>query len=105
MEKTSKNPKFTKRHAKRRRGNAQTCVAQNIDAGANFADRGSKTNPYRYGSARRKTTRKQTPTNTNAVIYKGGEMPMDDWTFWTLVAGAVAFSGLFVFGVVCAIIH
>lgn len=105
MEKTSNKPKFTKRHAKRRRGNVQTFVAQNRDAGANFAARGNKTNPSRYGSERRKTIRKQTPTNTNAVIYKNGEMPMDDWTFWTLVAGAVAFSGLFVLGVVWAIIH
>lgn len=30
---------------------------------------------------------------------------MDDWTFWTLTAGAVVFAGLFVFGVVWAITH
>lgn len=99
MEKTSNKPKkFNKRHGKRRRGNEAF-------SSQSRPDRGNKTNPSRYGSERRKTTRKQTPTNTNVVIYKNGDMPIDDWTFWTLVACAVVFGAFVILGIVCAITH
>lgn len=67
--------------------------------------RGNKTNPYRYGSEHRKITRKQTPTNTNAGRYEGVDRPIDGWTFWTLVAGFVMYSGLLAFAVIWSIFH
>jgi hypothetical protein len=32
-------------------------------------------------------------------------MPIDDWTFWTLVACAVVFGAFVILGIVCAITH
>lgn len=46
--------------------------------------------------------KKHHPSNTPE---KNDKTPIDDWTFWTLVAGFVIYSGLLAFAVVWAIIH